>query len=420
MKKFLLLSIFSLLSVVGAWADDSSEENRVVVNGICYLLNDKTKTAGVTYSAREDIYWDNEFYTGDVVVPEKITYKGKEYTVTEIAQQGFESQYNLVSVDLPSTITKIGEMAMYKNISLLSITCRALVPPETLIQRDEGDDRYYLRSFDDYIPESVILFVPAESLEAYKTAITWERFTIRPIGYEKKEVDGLWYIVNIDDPEHAEGKAELTYNQNANYEGDVTINPTITDTDGNVYSVTAIGDGAFKWQWNMTSIELPETIESLGSELFEGCNNLETIECHAATPPTAIGEMRSEESGSEESGTEGTRAVTRAAVAKPTFSDWCYDNVKLNVPQGSLEAYKSVAPWCNFKTIVDNVPTSIAAAPTTDRGLQIVDGKLYADGQRMQVYDAMGRIVYDGSAAVQLQRGIYLVKIGNRVVKVQI
>ena len=48
---------------------------------------------------------------GDVVVPEKVEYKGKEYLVTEICPQAFSGSKELKSVQLPDSIVKIEEYA---------------------------------------------------------------------------------------------------------------------------------------------------------------------------------------------------------------------------------------------------------------------------------------------------------------------
>lgn len=55
---------------------------------------------------------------GEVVVPEKVVYKGKEYQVTEIAPQAFSEIKELKSVQLPDSIVKIEEYAFRKCVEL--------------------------------------------------------------------------------------------------------------------------------------------------------------------------------------------------------------------------------------------------------------------------------------------------------------
>lgn len=51
----------------------------------------------------------NEFITGDVVIPETVTYNGVTYNVTELADDVFnEIYYGMTSVSLPPTVTNVG------------------------------------------------------------------------------------------------------------------------------------------------------------------------------------------------------------------------------------------------------------------------------------------------------------------------
>lgn len=101
---------------------------------------------------------------------------------------------------------------------------------------------------------------------------------------KRAEVNGLWYDLNPDKT------AEVNANPNINYEGDVIISSKATDDEENEYTVTSIGDYAFAGQIGMNSITIPETVEKLGSGVFEECTGLTKIICESATPPSAISE----------------------------------------------------------------------------------------------------------------------------------
>ncbi|MBR3451780.1 MAG: leucine-rich repeat protein [Muribaculaceae bacterium] len=92
-----------------------------VVNGIYYNINGDEAT--VTYksfgyynsSGRwiEDYMNDN---SGDVVIPETVTYNGTSYTVTAIGDHAFYNKRDvdiITSISLPNTITTIGDYAFY-------------------------------------------------------------------------------------------------------------------------------------------------------------------------------------------------------------------------------------------------------------------------------------------------------------------
>lgn len=91
----------------------------------------------------------------------------------------------------------------------------------------------------------------------------------------------------------------------------------------------------------------------------------------------------------------------------------------MNVPQGSLAAYKSVEPWCHFKVIKDNVHTSINITPADATGIQINGDKLYPNGKYVWVYDMTGRNIYGGNKTVVLQPGLYVIKVDGRTIKVR-
>lgn len=59
------------------------------------------------------------------------------------------------------------------------------------------------------------------------------------------------------------------------YSGDVSIPSTVT-YNGQSYSVTSIGYGAFR-DTQITSITIPESVTSIGNRAFDGCYNLTSI-----------------------------------------------------------------------------------------------------------------------------------------------
>ena len=60
------------------------------------------------------------------------------------------------------------------------------------------------------------------------------------------------------------------------YSGNVTI-PEMVNFNGEVYSVTSIGDGAFYDCNNLTSVTIPNSVTSIGLEAFFNCSALTSI-----------------------------------------------------------------------------------------------------------------------------------------------
>ena len=81
------------------------------------------------------------------------------------------------------------------------------------------------------------------------------------------EVNGIYYNASA-----SSGKATVTYrDENYNsYSGEITI-PTEVNYNGVNYRVTEIGEYAFKGCSGLTSIEIPNSITSIGVNAFYCC-----------------------------------------------------------------------------------------------------------------------------------------------------
>lgn len=80
-----------------------------------YLVKDSSaKTAAVfgCYTKRDNVC---------ITIPEKVKFRGVEYTVTEIGVSAFSKQTNIVNVTLPKTITKVGKGAFSQCTNLISV-----------------------------------------------------------------------------------------------------------------------------------------------------------------------------------------------------------------------------------------------------------------------------------------------------------
>lgn len=84
-----------------------------------------------------------------------------------IETEAFEYCSKLVSIDIPSSIKRIEKSAFYGCTSLSGITIRATVPPS-------GVNQF---TFDQHL--NFPIYVPAESVNAYKTAEGWTSYASR-------------------------------------------------------------------------------------------------------------------------------------------------------------------------------------------------------------------------------------------------
>ena len=90
-------------------------------------------------------------------------------SVTTIGDYAFYGCSSLTSITIPNSVTSIGWAAFAGCSSLTSITCLAQTPPTCSSN-----------SFSN-VPRTIPLYVPAESVEAYKAADTWKEFDVQAL-----------------------------------------------------------------------------------------------------------------------------------------------------------------------------------------------------------------------------------------------
>ena len=101
MKNYFLLLTLLCLSL-------SARAHDAEVDGIFYKLDAANKTATVTYKGDYDDSYDHE-YSGAVVIPETVTYKGITYSVTSLGERCFSDCSFLTSITIPNSVTSLGD-----------------------------------------------------------------------------------------------------------------------------------------------------------------------------------------------------------------------------------------------------------------------------------------------------------------------
>ena len=191
----------------------------------------------------------------DLVIPEG---------VQAIGYNTFGSN-SLRNLTLPSTIKSIGNYAFLYNNNLQSITCNAVTPPTF------GDNAFYESTIQD-------VKVPLASIAAYRKAYGWKDFSNYYGGEEI--IDGVAY--RIDDKGAYVQAAIMT-------ESEICLAENVA-FEGAQYPLYKIADNAFAGNGSITLVTVPATVETIGSNAFDGVT-YPIIKIKATTPPVLASKL---------------------------------------------------------------------------------------------------------------------------------
>ena len=172
------------------------------------------------------------------------------------------------------------------------------------------------------------------------------------------DVDGIIYAIT------SENTVTLISGEGA--QGDYEIPQTVT-FDGVTYTVTAIGDSAFKDNKDITQLTIPDNIEQIGANAFDGCSRLQTI--YIGKGVREIGSKAFANIGTEASGLQVYCYPDVIPVtAIDAFENTLVSSATLNVVDELVDNYKATSPWMDFGNIsgLSNVGISNVYGDATD------------------------------------------------------
>ena len=231
------LSILLLLLPLLANAHDFE------VDGIFYkIVSEEDRTIAVTYEGTNK-YSPDSYYTGEIIIPEHVSYSGNEYTVTRIGERAFMSCDSLMSVSLPESIERIEDSAFSSCYELTEVK---------------------MPSKANYVGSGA--FWHCKKLESIKI----------PEGVTILYYTTFWGCTNL--------KSVILPNSLLTLENGVFVDcdslSTITLRD----SIVKIGDYTFGYCDALDSITIPASVTDIGIELFGNCNNLKFLQVAEGNP----------------------------------------------------------------------------------------------------------------------------------------
>ena len=316
MKKIMILGVF-LLSILSVSAYDFE------VEGVYYnILSTGELTCEVTSGA--------EKYVGDIKIPTVVNYKNRELSVVSIGWSAFSGCTGLTSVVIPSSVTGIGLSAFSGCTGLTSVSILGSV---TDIAPYVFSGCTSLTSVS--IPGSVntIYGLAFEQCSNLKDVT----FECSPSELKFGKYDGTYCAFK-----DCNSLTKISIGRKFDTRSLLDIMP-ITDITDLVILDGVDLKGFFysnkDLKKNLTTLELGKDIANFGVSYysydrvsFSDYSKLETIICKDPIPTPNC----------------------------PTFSTSQYvDNIKVYVPQGSLEAYQKAAGWKNFWNIIEMGESSI-------------------------------------------------------------
>lgn len=177
--------------------------------------------------------------------------------MTRIPENMFRNS-GLLSIDIPTNITGIGQYAFYNCSGLTSITIYATTPP-TL-----GSNAF------DYTNNCPI-YVPCESVSSYINS--WGSLSARIRGIEPCNPEIMVYVTYIDGSRDNYVKY-CDDTDTSIYIPDADSAETVTYGD----CVTSIDNRAFENRYNLKSVTISNSVTSIGNRAFCGCDGLTSVQ----------------------------------------------------------------------------------------------------------------------------------------------
>ena len=369
--KFLLALLMSMVGI------QASAHDIEVANSdgktIYYNFVNKNTELAVSHQGSYDYSYSNE-YSGNIVIPETVTYNGKTYPVTSIGNGAFSSCSGLTKVTIPNSVTCIGNGAFSSCSGLTSVNI-----PNSVTNIESAAFQLCSGLTNINIGNSVTSIGGlAFSFCSGLTSINIPN-SVTSIG--QSAFDSCSGLTSITIPNSVTSIGQSAFSSCSGLTS-ITIPNSVTSIGRSAFlgcsgvksitipnSVTSIGSYAFARCEVLTNITIPNSVTTINDNTFKNCsklrsvvlpNQLRIIQANAFDGCSKLESLNIPASveyiyQSAFAGCSSLQSVT----AQPTTPPSLYDNsfskysIPLNVPSGCKEAYQSAQGWRNFTTIND-------------------------------------------------------------------
>ena len=248
-------------------------------------------------------------------------------SVETIGIGAFGGGISLASIEIGSGVTSIGEGAFAGTYDGIVITIHAVTPPTI------ASNSMLVNPNLNYT-----IYVPYDSVNAYKTAWTRMANNIKPIGFE-----GKW-IATYSDSSTTTASCDST---SAITRNEITKTNLVSVEIGNC--VTSLGQASFYSYNTLTSVTLSNSITSIGTQAFEGCSGLTSINIPSGV--TSIGSYAF-------ANCSNITSITVNAATPPTLTYNAFystNNCPIYVPSESVDTYKTTSEWSDYASRIQPI-----------------------------------------------------------------
>lgn len=302
---------------------------------------------------------------------------------TSIGNSAFNGYIRLKTFTIPNSVTSFGNSAFYGCTSIKTFTIPNTVTSigNTMIDCDANSNSLSYIEFESTTPPSItgssfsnmkdkiVFIVPSESLATYKAASNWSTLADRILPSPNQSVQEMTITTKVQSSEPYKYLKQVfgSYLNLRNKVKSLSIDGVVRDPidwDENITGEHTISikfyDDRFIPQWyeyssiqiKIRSVTLPSTTQIINSGAFQEQNIITSV-----TIPSGVTSM----GNAVFRNCVSLASVTVLATTPPTLGvNAFYGNAsgrKIYVPAESVDAYKTATNWSSYAADIEAIPS---------------------------------------------------------------